>query len=194
MPLGSSDIRNPDAAKGLIRIFDFRWGRERGRQGIAIGGRTVNMTINASMRSYLGSGPFGPSSIPAGDREPLQRSRFVVREGCYFLDVMYEHRGNAVASMFPDATGYECLVNHIHLDGPNVDAAMSAAVAAMCLVDAKWRESEFAAMQLRHIVHSDTGDDSCVYRCHLVRDGESWLTDDIDRYADFTLTAVSSSE
>jgi hypothetical protein len=42
---------------------------------------------------------------------------FVSEEGCCFLRNLYEHRGNACPSMFPDETGYECFVNHIHIEG-----------------------------------------------------------------------------
>jgi hypothetical protein len=66
----------------------------------------------------------------------LREAAFVTREKCVFLDSLYDQRGNATASMFPDETGYECFVNHVQLDGATGNDALLAALAVLDAVEA----------------------------------------------------------
>ena len=56
-----------------------------------------------------------PPSLPAA-LLALISDGFVTQEGCSFLRGLYMLKGNASPSMFPDETGYECFVNHVHID------------------------------------------------------------------------------
>jgi hypothetical protein len=149
----------------------------------------MDLAVNSRLVDYIGSHLISEAHIPPEIRKRLEGTAFIAREGCFFLDALYRDRGNAVSSMFPDETGYECFVNHIHLDGSAPDACMLLALAVLYAVEIKWRASEFTRWTLRHIVSCDREAPSCVYRCHVVRPGQSWLAADLDSYDELILSA-----
>jgi hypothetical protein len=154
----------------------------------------MEVSVNTAMVDFWGAHLFGPDNIPADVRGWLESGGFVAREGCFFLEALYEQRGNAAQAMFQDRTGYECFVNHFHIDGLSKNLCVLSALAAAYAIERKWRASPFSDSSLRHIVSCDDEIASCVYRCHVVRTGEAWLADDLDAYSNLVLTAVSCSK
>ncbi|MBV9304240.1 MAG: hypothetical protein JOY53_19185 [Acidobacteriaceae bacterium] len=86
---------------------------------------------------------------------------------------------------FQDETGYECFVNHVHLE----DILTSAGV-CLLLEQALLLANELSALKLNvglfepleYIIVSD-GNEMNV-RFHVVRSGQSWLADDLGVYAE----------
>ncbi len=111
---------------------------------------------------------------------------FLLAEGGVFLRRMYERKGNAQRMMFPDRTGYECFVNHLHID--DYVRTEGEDVTNICLVNAisfvkelieRFRNS-YKDMKIRVIVSADSG--GCTVRFHRVREGKSWVSRDLESY------------
>ena len=136
------------------------------------------MRMNLTMKGLLddlGSKP--PPSLPA-ELSAVTNEGFVIQGACSFLRVLCEHRGNAIPSMFPDETGYECFINNIHIDAHSNEPLPLAMVFAD-EVGKAWVSSG-SRNSLRVIVScNDTG---CVVRCHVVRPQQSWHDENLEAY------------
>jgi hypothetical protein len=111
---------------------------------------------------------------------------FAAAEDCFFLAHLYENRGNIALAACYDQTGYECCINHFHIDGDYSHAdAFSIALGICMAIGQRWERSLYRLLPLRQIVSCD--DTSVTYRCHVVRTGQSWLTADLDSYAELIL-------
>jgi hypothetical protein len=151
----------------------------------------MKFLTNTQMAVFLAAHLKG--TIPKNVFRWLEKAGFVAREGCVFLDILYEGRGNATASHFPDETGYECYINHIHLDAHTTNCGLLAAIALMYAIDHKWRESDFGGNALQHIISADQeAPDECVYRCHVIRPNQTWLATNLDTYSQLLLLGVTS--
>ena len=80
--------------------------------------------------------------------------------------------------MFPDETGYECFVNHVHIDAYSPKPLPLAMVFAEAVGKA-WMISG-SRNSVRVIVScNDTG---CVVRCHVIRPHQFWLDENLEAY------------
>ena len=120
----------------------------------------------------------------------IRRAKFVEAEGCYFLDYLYNANRNVTLSNFQDETGYECFVNHFHIDR---DKSLLLALSVCSEVEDMWLRSEYRHLPLRQIVSSDSPASS-VYSFHVVRPGESWLADDLSTYAETVVVVETIRE
>lgn len=106
-----------------------------------------------------------------------------------FLAALDTGNTNVTASDFPDKTGYECFVNSIHID----DFVESEYLIHACLfVEAcfdVWRQKGHE-VNIRAIISSD--ESGAVVKIHVVREGESWVSQDLEKYEDAILVADSS--
>jgi hypothetical protein len=136
------------------------------------------MQMNLSMKGLLddlASKP--PPSLPVALSAVI--SEGFVSQGAYsFLRGLRNHPGNAIPSMFPDETGYECFVNHIHID-THSDEPLPLAMVFADKIGNAWASSG-QSNSLRVIV--SWNDTSCVVRCHVVRPHQSWLDENLEAY------------
>jgi hypothetical protein len=134
--------------------------------------------MNLAMKGLLddlGTKPM--PSLPAALSAVINEG-FVTQGACSFLRALCEHQGNASPSMFPDETGYECCVNHIHMDTYSPEPLPLALVFADKVGQA-WMSSG-SSNSLKVIVScNDTG---CVVRCHVIRPHQSWLDENLEAY------------
>jgi hypothetical protein len=138
------------------------------------------MRMNLAMKGRLedlGSDP--QPSLPVA-LLALIKNGFVAQGACSFLRGLCEHPGNATRSMFPDETGYECLVNHIHIDTYS-DEPLPLAMVFADKVGEAWM-SLGSRNSLRVIVSCN--DTCCVVRCHVARPHQSWLDENLEAYRD----------
>lgn len=103
---------------------------------------------------------------------------------------MAPRKTNASSSDFPDDTGYECFMNQIHI-GDALDEGDQIPQAGRLVRDLfmLWRgimRDEY----LNAIVAIDE-DLQVVVRFHKKRRGQSWLSDDFDKYEDAVLEVSS---
>ena len=93
------------------------------------------------MEKMVGAEARTPCQVPQSLSEPISSAAFLLCDGCYFLDFLYRQRGNANRSMFPDETGYECFVNHIHMEDFTKEGMLDVAFAVLSSNGVKWRTS-----------------------------------------------------
>lgn len=124
------------------------------------------------------------------DLADLVNQGFLTRDGCVFLSGLAGRQTNASADDFPDKTGYECFVNSIHID----DYAESNYLACACLFVeacfAEWRRTGSREV-IKAVVSAD--EFGAVVKIHVARSGESWVSEDIEKYDDALLVADSDS-
>lgn len=109
--------------------------------------------------------------------------------GCYFLKVLYEKKGNATINEFPDKTGYECFVNHIHIDDLVENPKLEDAIAfSKILITSIKKYLNNSAQTISVIISWD--EMSQTIRFHLKRNGENWLTDDLEEYTEEAILLI----
>lgn len=107
---------------------------------------------------------------------------FESHEGALFLRHGWERRGGASLSDFPDRTGFEAYLNHIHLDRMVKPQDRSQAdLLGQAISLAAVVASQAPGLPLEHIIAATDG--SVTYRFHVKREGESWIADDLDGYS-----------
>jgi len=80
---------------------------------------------------------------------------------------------------FPDATGYECFVNHIHIDDYCTTDMIPLAIAFLDELSANLR-CDHPNRCFQAIITTDGS--TCAVRFHVVRPSEEFLADDLDEY------------
>lgn len=117
----------------------------------------------------------------------------MVREGpCCVLQALAKLNGNARQESYFDLTGYECFVNHIHLEDYLDEVAVgesgklldSGILYSLCLGEKLSRAS--APGEVFRVILSFDGAD-CTARFHKARKNEQWLSDNIEDYEDALL-------
>lgn len=149
----------------------------------------MTFTLNQVALDFVISSLARDASVSAEVTARVRKMSFIEREGCHFLDSLLNDCKSVHKSAFPDETGYECFVNHLHIDEPTVNGGVLTAIAILCELDRKWRSSKFRDLDLCHIVSCDPESGESVYRCHVARPGQRWLGENIDRYPEMIITA-----
>ncbi len=123
-----------------------------------------------------------PVPLPSylGAEEPALPKLAVVDDSVLFKNE-YERAKHVKPAEFPDKTGFECFVNHVHIpfngDRESLLSCLNYAVALQ-------HELARLAGERRFQVIVSVAEDGCVVRFHQIRSGENWLTEDLDRYAE----------
>jgi hypothetical protein len=97
---------------------------------------------------------------------------------------------NVTKESFPDKTGYECFINHIHIEDYITGNLTAQAVIFAASMLRKWIEEKFKG-HLVAIISSDEG--STTVRFHHKRPNELWLAYDLDGYEQ-AVFEISSSD
>lgn len=118
-------------------------------------------------------------------------------EGHVFFRRLFPHDHAEGLPLHHDSTGYECAVNSIRLeDYLERDTSREPAILAATAL----KYAQFLAERLRE-VSSDTfriiasvSGKRAKMRFHKMRNGESWLTDDLEAYRDEAILVLDSRE
>lgn len=114
---------------------------------------------------------------------------FYELDDCTFCVAFASLATNATVKDFPDKTGYECFVNSIHID----DFVESDYLAHACMFVEGffnvWRQRKKKQI-IRAIISSNKS--GAVVKFHVIREGESWTDQDLEKYEDAVLVAESS--
>ncbi len=90
---------------------------------------------------------------------------------------------------FSDLTGYECFVNHVHIEDYLGDVVDSDELLKQGLAFAhktvEGLRSSFPGKRFKVIVA--VNESGCNVRFHQIRDGENWLSDDLEKYQEAIL-------
>ena len=146
--------------------------------------------MNETMRCSLGQA--NPSDFAKGEKLSEKLSQLIAQgftdlgEAIVFT-AMRNIAENVEPENFPDLTGFECFVNHLHvedqLDGPGSDqtALMRQGIAFAFAAESQLC-STFPGKPFKVIVAATAH--GCGVRFHLVRTGEDWLATDLDGYGE----------
>jgi hypothetical protein len=103
--------------------------------------------------------------------------------GGFFLKALLRKGGNARRKDFPDMTGYECFINHLHLDRIDMTIQpLKSAVEFGTAVREELKIHAYAGNKFKVIVVCN--EDGCSVRFHLIRKNESWLAENIETYSE----------
>lgn len=149
--------------------------------------------VNGKMETLLRSIRTLPGTLPA-KLAKIGNGRLMFADGCIFAQVLYQHRGNATLEAFPDETGYECFVNHIHLDdyADDIVEQLRLALTLMRRIKINWRGSKYSKLPAEFIVSAN--ETCCVLRFHVLRAGQNYLDADLDKYKSDAVLVSSLSE
>ena len=110
----------------------------------------------------------------------LLRGELVEENGCWFLVPLREGAKTASLASFPDRSGLECFVNHIHIE----DFLETSDVVECLRQGLRWAGGLRGKLEehgkFNIIVSCD--DTGCSVRFHRIRPDESWMTDDLEGY------------
>ena len=108
-------------------------------------------------------------------------------DGCIFLTEEYARSKGSKLQQFPDRMGYECFVNHIHF---RVGRGRRALEEVFDYASAL-RKALMALGEVRFEVIISVADGDSVVRFHKCRQGESWLSEDLERYKHEAILSVT---
>lgn len=93
----------------------------------------------------------------------------------------YEANKHVKPADHEDKTGYECFINHIHLPFDGTGASLKS-----CLGYAIALQKGLAriAKNRSFMVIASVNDDWCTVRFHQLRQGETWIAEDLEGYAE----------
>jgi hypothetical protein len=107
--------------------------------------------------------------------EPIQQEslKLEVVHGCTVIKGEFDRNKHVKIAEFPDKTGFECFINHVHLPFAGTRESLIS-----CLQYATALHKALAPFaqdrQFRIIVA--ISDDGCSVRFHEIRPGENWLS------------------
>jgi len=146
------------------------------------------MRMNQRMKASLGQAK--PADFARHEKLNEELSQLLAQGftdlgGAVVFTAMHHIAENVKPENFPDLTGFECFVNHVHvedqLDGSvsNQTALMRQGIAFALATESQLR-STFPGKPFKVIVAATAH--GCGVRFHLVRAGEEWLASNLDGY------------
>lgn len=120
---------------------------------------------------------------------------FTDLDGAVVFTAMRDTAERVTPDNFPDLTGYECFVNHVHVED-HVDNSISEQPAllkqgiAFALAVESGLCSTFPGKPFKVIVAATTR--GCGVRFHSVRTGEEWLASNLDGYAEEAILVLET--
>ena len=148
-------------------------------------------SMNTLMVKSVASTNVRPYEIPQDLRDVLGLG-VTEKYECVLLKALENTAGEYDPLAHFDRTGYECLVNHVHIDPRNVDDPIplrGGLAYADALVDAL-KEAPYQG-PFRIIMSLNPAQNICTVRFHRVRRGESWTSDDLESYLDEGLLVIN---
>lgn len=144
------------------------------------------MRMNENMRRSIGGR--NPADFTNGTKLNQKLSRLLTAgfsdlRGAIVFTAMRNVAEAVKPENFSDLTGFECFVNHIHvedhLDGSDQALLLKQSITFGLAVEKQLR-SAFPDKDFRVIVAAAAK--GCGVRFHLVRSGEEWLASNLDGY------------
>jgi hypothetical protein len=113
-------------------------------------------------------------------------------DGIYSLNLTRAERTNAKLENFPDLTGYECFINHIHLEGRDEASAFVRGINFGRALIKLLKPLSSNKNDFKVIVAIESKEASI--RFHRVRMNESWLAKDLEGYREAVLVLETSDK
>ncbi|HKQ79087.1 MAG TPA: hypothetical protein VJ810_35660 [Blastocatellia bacterium] len=159
----------------------------------------MNIKMNSAMRTQypeLESSRITGTASLSSDLLRLIEPGFTEVEGAVLLKTQEKLAKGVKPGNFPDLTGYECFVNHVHIEdylseaglGSNARLKQGIAFANKIMEELS---SLFPSKLFKVIVA--TNESECNVRFHLIRSGENWLSDNLDKYGQEGILVLETS-
>lgn len=156
------------------------------------------MRINGRMRTSLGQA--NPADFVEGERlseklSELLSEGFTDLDGAIVFTAMRDTAEKVTPDNFPDRTGYECFVNHVHVEDHVNDSLskqpslLKQGIAFALAVESGLR-SGFPGKPFEVIVAATMS--GCAVRFRSVRAGEQWLASDLDGYEEEAILVLET--
>jgi hypothetical protein len=100
-------------------------------------------------------------------------------DDCVCLRTEYGRNRHAKIADFPDKTGFECFINHIHLPFAGTRGSLVSCLDYVARLQAALA-SDPRQRNFRVIVSISNCD--CTVRFHQIRPGESWISENLEGY------------
>jgi hypothetical protein len=129
--------------------------------------------------------------VPFGDSvrsKALAPSVFAVVDGSVLLKQEYERARHVKLTDFPDRTGFECFVNHLHLPFSGTKESLLSCLGYAIALQRGLTSFEDRKFQV--IVSITKGE--CTVRFHELRPNESWIAKDLEGYASESILLLTS--
>jgi hypothetical protein len=150
----------------------------------------LHMRMNTHMRRLL---PVGLTDAFHGQPTlvGIAERKLVRLDDCIIFDGERDNRGD-----FPDRTGYECFVNHIHIDDlvPKCSPQTLVEQAVVLAASLNHRLRIMAPNTTFRFLISAHNDGGCTLRFHTVRSGEEWVADNLENYAEEAIAVIESDD
>jgi hypothetical protein len=130
----------------------------------------------------------------------LLDSQIIEVENCFFLEVLWKKSPAVSLSLFPDRTGFECFINHIHIEdyldssnSTNLTSDLQLTNGFKFATKLKEKLAEYRPeVRFRVIIASD--DETCTVRFHKIRNNEHWLSDDLEEYQEEAICVMDTDD
>ncbi len=123
-------------------------------------------------------------------KDGFRRNAFMRFRGCVFLKQGFK-LSRVSQKHFPDKTGYECFVNHVHLASDGTRRSAVSCLEYCTKLDVGL--ANFAPRQRFQILASFSTD-GCVVRFHFIRPHETWISDDLEGYKSEAILSYVAGE
>src|SRR5688500_8045888 len=125
----------------------------------------------------------------------LVRQGFTELDGAIVFTAMLDSAERIKPDNFPDLTGYECFINHIHVEDQVENSLLVRSIllkqgVTFALAIRSQLRSAFPGKPFNVIVAFN--EPSCGVRFHSVRLGEEWLAKNLDGYAEEAILVLET--
>lgn len=149
-------------------------------------------SVRMNRRMMFRLGPSNPADFVSteqldGNLAKLLAQGFTNIDRAIVYAALDEVAENVKPEHFPDLTGFECFVNHVHIEDQLSDLTADENTIlkqgiGFALATESQLSSQFPCRAFVVIVAAKA--DGCGVRFHLVRPGEQWLANNLDGYAE----------
>ena len=146
------------------------------------------LRMNKKMSDLINDMSCKTKSLPADLSNHISMG-FCKRNGCQLLSALSNKQVNVDLNNFPDKTGYECFFNSVHIDDYVESNYLDNAFLFIDELFKAWRQHDKNEL-LNAIVSKD--EFGLVVKFHLERIGESWVSDNLEKYEDAILIVDST--
>ncbi len=152
-------------------------------------------TIRMNQRMRIIAGATGEKVSQSLEQALLEilKQGFVEQDGCIVFAWFKEAAGNTSVAQCFDETGYECFLNHLHIqdylkNSSYISARLEQGFAfILCLASLLMNRYPSATFK----IILSCSDDDCSVRFHKVRPNQTWVRDDLETYESEALAVLT---
>jgi len=131
------------------------------------------------------------SGLEPSDKLKLTMPNLIALNDSVLMRDQYESSSHLKPSEFQDLTGYECLLNHVHLP---YDGSRESLISCLCYATALQERLSGFEQGRQFLVIVTFSADGCVVRFHQRRPNETWLTDDLEGYREEAVLVLCTDD